>query len=1172
MKTESLTLFACAAALLLAGNLPAAAAGRRSPGRISPLSYSLRPVTRAPAASTLAAFRKFSAANGGKWKVRYSPSTGRPESMMGAQTSARYSGTPAQASAAFLAANSALLQVDTSTLRVAQSNMNLGMAHVQYQQYYKGLPVEFAYARVHVLDSGRVAGYQARFEPDIDISIVPSITAEQAAVSATSDLGAQLKVSSSTLVIYPDTSAKKLAWRIRGRAAGGLWVYYIDAQTGAVLLAYDDMRRARGYSSCSLATMGTSSATVYDISPLPTQNSDLINVVQSSWEKPVKKSESDQYFWVGDYHNYTPTNAYGDYCTSLTGKVFSTFKGPYFAVANSHGPSANFDNADAVWRTYTHSPWIESSHPYADSSSDPKTGTVVPLLTGVEKLAKVMPRFASFSVGVMDEGGNVSDADEVHIKSPGLTGNNTVGSYIGTRAKPFYGAAVEYPSFIAELDSDVSATADGYKIDQSSYMVLINAPSVTHPVEAAWSVLWSTNTNGNNPYGQFYLDTTYGHTFGLDEPNAFYHLNRMRRYFQAFNKDYYDPAKVPVDLDKRVAVMVHANGDPDALEYRGMQNAFYDLEADNIFFGDGPIEVTDSYYRSLALDGTIIRHEYTHLAVHRIYNIINYGEFGAISEALSDYFSLASFWKEGYDEGNSAKKDLSKLGNFIGPGAMRDISLQDKVLAPTGGSWRGELYNDSAILSQALYTLRNGGSNSLGTMSGGLGTYDGLPTADFVLWSSLFYFPDSFANLYEAMMDVCARVDSTIAPGSCSTGKISAAFAAHGIAGSSSGDAFETTGTSGLCSNNNGPECAADIDFATTLGATIYPAGDEDYYAVPAGAGTIQVTLKLPASTDVGEYKAYAVYLFDAGRNYLSEAVPVINTIHGVCPDTGDCTTLTPSVTLNYTAPSAGRYYVLVAACPTENYSNSSVYSASSYTLSMSYTANGGASASLESGSAADYDRIGFTAYYNAAAMNVAPVSAGLTTAEQVFSYAQLRDHNGQKLALARTDLSLAAGSLLQVIPTTLDLGTDIAGLPIMTGSVRLQNGFAARYPGVGTVQLEVFGVNHMGSVVSLGVSNPINLTSARSALTTYNNVISAPGDKATVKYEVLAGGTLSIKVYTLTGALVKTLIDGAVPAGKGAVDWDGTNDTGGKAASGIYFIKAKGSGLNKVDKIAIVR
>ena len=112
-----------------------------------------------------------------------------------------------------------------------------------------------------------------------------------------------------------------------------------------------------------------------------------------------------------------------------------------------------------------------------------------------------------------------------------------------------------------------------------------------------------------------------------------------------------------------------------------------------------------------------------------------------------------------------------------------------------------------------------------------------------------------------------------------------------------------------------------------------------------------------------------------------------------------------------------------------------------------------------------------------------------------------------------------------------------------------------------------------MGQVLSLGVSNSLNLTANRSAVTAYNNIIT-PGlsDGAIIKYEAQSSGGLSVKVYTQTGTLVKTVYDGGIPAGKGTVEWDGTNSAGGKAASGIYFVKTKGPGIDKIVKIAVIR
>lgn len=61
-----------------------------------------------------------------------------------------------------------------------------------------------------------------------------------------------------------------------------------------------------------------------------------------------------------------------------------------------------------------------------------------------------------------------------------------------------------------------------------------------------------------------------------------------------------------------------------------------------------------------------------------------------------------------------------------------------------------------------------------------------------------------------------------------------------------------------------------------------------------------------------------------------------------------------------------------------------------------------------------------------------------------------------------------------------------------------------------------------------------------------------------------------SIKIYTLTGELVKTLED---ERGLGELDWDVTNESGEKIASGIYvyYVSSENSG-HKIGKLAVVK
>ena len=1166
-----------AAALLLAGGTLQAGVSRVQ--KLSPLSDSLRKVTRAPSAAARDVFRKFTAKQGKGWQVRYNPRTALPEAIVGGRT-ARYAGTPEQASMAFFSDNRDLLKVDPQSLRLALKKEFMGVTHLQYQQYKDGLPVEFSYARVHVSAAGEISGYQGRFEPDISINTVPSLTSAAEAAAASADLGLSLASVKTELVLYPEETSgnMKLAWKVRGRASG-LWVVYVDASDGKVLFKYDDLRRA----TCpgSSVTQGTMSGTVYAISPLPgyTPGNNSINILESAWQPPVIKSLRDQYVWVADYNGSTVTNASGDYCSHVTGKVFSSMKGPYFSVTNFRGASAHWDNAAGEWRTAPAS--VQSPHPYADSQiySYPVTVPLSQLAPG-EKFAKAMPSFATFDVGALDVYGSLNDGDEVSVGNPA---SGSAGVYIGQRTAPFYGAAIENPSYTITLKTDVAGTRNGFSINGSRYLVLRNAPTVTD--NASGSVIWSTSNVNVSFMNNAAADAKpLGEANALSEVNAFYHLNAARHYFDALNVDPLSNT-LPADLSKRVPVMVHAHGEADKVgqicssgdnNCGGMQNAFYDLENDNIMIGDGQIDFNGKY-RSFALDGTIVRHEYIHLVVNRIYPIINFGEFGAISEALADYFAMASFWNEGYPA-------QTVLGNYVGAGegAARDISGNGNptTMKVMPANWVGEVHDDGLILSQALYSLRLG-SRSLGNLTGA--PFAGRPAADMLTFAALFYFPDNFYNFRDAMKDACKQLEAY----GCTPGmlaNIGNAFADHGIGSIIPGDSYETGDNPQLCGNNDGPECAAEIGNATRIyPATIYPLGDVDYYSLPLSAGDFTARLNFPAGAAADTFNAYSLFLFDSERNIMRNpdgtdavAVPVIYSDPNgqVCPATGDCLTLAPSVTLSYNIPLAGRYYLVVSAAPNSFFGNSAANSQLPYSVDLSRTPLGSAQANILAASY-DNDGITFNVPYNKFAMAVAPSSStitggtgGLTGAEQVFKFAQLRDHNFSPIDMTRAYLD-GSGIYMKLVgrPFT----TDIVGRPILSGQVQIQPGFGARYPGVGTVYLEIFGTNHMGQVVSMGVSNAVNLSANRSAATAYNNIITG-GSSALVKYELLSAGTLTVKVYTQSGALVKTLFDGPVTAGKGTLEWDGSNSTGGKAASGIYFVKTKGPGLDKIIKIAVVR
>ncbi|MFH1501979.1 MAG: M6 family metalloprotease domain-containing protein [Candidatus Eisenbacteria bacterium] len=63
-----------------------------------------------------------------------------------------------------------------------------------------------------------------------------------------------------------------------------------------------------------------------------------------------------------------------------------------------------------------------------------------------------------------------------------------------------------------------------------------------------------------------------------------------------------------------------------------------------------------------------------------------------------------------------------------------------------------------------------------------------------------------------------------------------------------------------------------------------------------------------------------------------------------------------------------------------------------------------------------------------------------------------------------------------------------------------------------------------------------------------------------------------TLRVFNVTGQVVRTLIDGPISAGEHAKVWDGTDDAGSNLASGIYFAKLEAGGESALTKMALLK
>ncbi|HVP58342.1 MAG TPA: T9SS type A sorting domain-containing protein, partial [bacterium] len=78
--------------------------------------------------------------------------------------------------------------------------------------------------------------------------------------------------------------------------------------------------------------------------------------------------------------------------------------------------------------------------------------------------------------------------------------------------------------------------------------------------------------------------------------------------------------------------------------------------------------------------------------------------------------------------------------------------------------------------------------------------------------------------------------------------------------------------------------------------------------------------------------------------------------------------------------------------------------------------------------------------------------------------------------------------------------------------------------------------------------------------------------DGSQIRFALPVAGRVELKIYNVRGQLVRSLIDGASPAGEYRIDWNGTNSTGERVGAGVYFMRLETRGGSAVSKVVVSR
>jgi flagellar hook assembly protein FlgD len=75
-----------------------------------------------------------------------------------------------------------------------------------------------------------------------------------------------------------------------------------------------------------------------------------------------------------------------------------------------------------------------------------------------------------------------------------------------------------------------------------------------------------------------------------------------------------------------------------------------------------------------------------------------------------------------------------------------------------------------------------------------------------------------------------------------------------------------------------------------------------------------------------------------------------------------------------------------------------------------------------------------------------------------------------------------------------------------------------------------------------------------------------------TIQFEIPEAGRVVVKLYDVSGACVRTLIDGWKDRGIHKERWDGRGDNGSALASGVYFCRMVAGDFAAARKVVLLR
>jgi hypothetical protein len=189
----------------------------------------------------------------------------------------------------------------------------------------------------------------------------------------------------------------------------------------------------------------------------------------------------------------------------------------------------------------------------------------------------------------------------------------------------------------------------------------------------------------------------------------------------------------------------------------------------------------------------------------------------------------------------------------------------------------------------------------------------------------------------------------------------------------------------------------------------------------------------------------------------------------------------------------------------------------------------------------------------------------------------------------SRTPLLLAAGLLL--LASLVVSPASAQTTPVM--AIEQTDGFTVRHP-VTNIQAVYFDTDAL--IVALepsevftypletirrvlfewpdvsGAVDPHQAAAMTKVLRLFQNQPNPACLATSIDYELQRPGPVHLAIFSVSGAKIRTLVEGERPAGRHTVAWDGRDDGGEQVAAGVYFCRLRSAGANEIRRMVILQ